>query len=565
MLLELIVYISLLLSSLFVISRYIARYRRPLSPFSPVQDKLLAGLCYGLVGALLMYAHTVLSGDVADPRQIVIMLSFFYGGWIPALVSSAFLLLIRLIMLPESSALIFLLSEICTLAITQIVLKLPIARSKQWYVLTAAVMTETYMLLWLRGSFTHFMDEENLHFPLTFMLGAVFSYHILESLRRTLQNAAIDTLLQQSLDRFSHDLLGVKNVNEMEHRLVMEVQEVTGNPSVSLLEVDRNHDFIVKTGHADLHVKWIEQIAKLLHTPFPPCKIIDTPYGYLIKIAEFRDKGYLLCIRKATPLTIPVTVWLKTISRYASSLYDNFRVIEDLTRETAQLGSHPVAPPWLLRLLFNLSENERKSLSLDLHDGALQEQIIWYRKLEALSSDPSAPAELREQLHPITQGLLDVIHQIRITCSELMPPMLKEAGLVSSLEHLFESKQLRTNYAVDFDASDFHHSLDDDELIGMYRIVQELLANAEKHSQATRVQIALSSFPDRIQLIYEDNGVGIYSNELINSVHNSGIFGMRERVRSLEGTIELKALPNQGTTMLISIPSAYRHALRQAT
>ena len=88
-------------------------------------------------------------------------------------------------------------------------------------------------------------------------------------------------------------------------------------------------------------------------------------------------------------------IWLETISRYASVLYDNFRVIEDLTRELENLGlSHQIMPVWLLRLMLHLSENERKRLSQDLHDAALQEQIIWYRKLNLIASIVSLPRDI---------------------------------------------------------------------------------------------------------------------------------------------------------------------------
>jgi two-component system sensor histidine kinase ComP len=201
-----------------------------------------------------------------------------------------------------------------------------------------------------------------------------------------------------------------------------------------------------------------------------------------------------------------------------------------------------------------LSENERKNLSQDLHNAALQEQIIWYRKIEQLSTSQLIAEDLRDQLQQITQGLLDVIYQIRITCNELRPPMLKEEGLISSLEALFEFTQMRTNYSIQFEAGDFHHTLSDNQLIGLYRIVQELLANATKHSNAMNVRITLFSQPDRIQLIYEDNGVGMDLSKMEDSFKSMGVYGMKERVRSMEGTIRFHSQPNNGLAIFITIP-----------
>jgi two-component system sensor histidine kinase ComP len=346
-------------------------------------------------------------------------------------------------------------------------------------------------------------------------------------------------------------------VSEIERRLMKEVREVTGADKVSVIEVDRDNNLAWKSGYDRISKKVLKNIVMLNPRDLPLCQIIDTPDDYLVKIGEFRGKGYLLLIGEK-PCNLQITayqVWLKTITRYVSVLYDNFRLIEDLTRELGELASQQVAPAWLLRLLFNLSESERKRLSQDLHDAALQEQIIWYRKLDVLSTDHTFPQSVREQLQPISQGLLDVVYQIRMTCNELRPPMLKEEGIVSSLEALFEFTQLRTNFYVDFDSCAFHHSLTDDLLIGIYRIVQELLANAGKHSNATRVHITLSSNPDKIQLAYTDNGIGMDVWRLEDSFHSMGVYGMKERVRSMEGEISFHSEPNSGLVVFISIPA----------
>ncbi|OAB40135.1 PAS domain S-box protein [Paenibacillus glacialis] len=337
--------------------------------------------------------------------------------------------------------------------------------------------------------------------------------------------------LQTSLDQFSHDLFGVMKISQMEQRLLKEVRDILKVTNVSIIEVEYNKDKL--------------------------CEIIETEKGYSLKIHEKKGKSYLLCIDEK-PIGLEITairVWLATITRYVSVLFDNFLIIEDLTKELEQNASEQVAPTWLLRFMFNLSENERKRLAQDLHDSALQEQIIWYRKLDLLLMDKSITGVLREQLGQITEGLLDVIYQLRIMCNELRPPMLIRDGLVSSLEALFDFTQLRSNYGIYFDAEHFNHKLHDDVLIGLYRIVQELLANASKHSSATEVRILLSSQEEHIRLEYEDNGIGMDLIGMRDSITSMGIHGMRERVRSMDGVIHFLSSENNGLTMSISIPA----------
>jgi len=336
--------------------------------------------------------------------------------------------------------------------------------------------------------------------------------------------------LQTSLDQFSHDLFGVMKITQMEQRLLKEVRDVLKVTNVSIIEVEHNKDNL--------------------------CEIIETEKGYSLKIDEKKGKSYLLCIDEK-PIGLEITairVWLATITRYVSVLFDNFLIIEDLTKELEQDASEQVAPTWLLRFMFNLSENERKRLAQDLHDSALQEQIIWYRKLDLLLADRSITGMLREQLGQITEGLLDVIYQLRITCNELRPPMLIRDGLVSSLEALFDFTQLRSNYVIHFDAEHFNYKLHDDVLIGLYRIVQELLANASKHSSATEVRILLFGEGEHIRLEYKDNGIGMDITEMKDSMTSMGIHGMKERVRSMDGIIHFLSSENNGLRLTISIP-----------
>ncbi|MBD0384324.1 hypothetical protein [Paenibacillus sedimenti] len=101
-------------------------------------------------------------------------------------------------------------------------------------------------------------------------------------------------------------------------------------------------------------------------------------------------------------------------------------------------------------------------------------------------------------MNQVKEGLLDVVGQIRETCNELLPPFLKEIGIVEVFENLFMQVRLRTNYVLNFDKSGFQAVLDDDQLLALYRIVQELLRNATRRSHASRVDMKLSCANEKI-------------------------------------------------------------------
>ncbi|WP_334078195.1 PAS domain S-box protein [Paenibacillus sanfengchensis] len=362
--------------------------------------------------------------------------------------------------------------------------------------------------------------------------------------------------LQMSLDQFSSDLFGVVKVEELNGRLVREARQVLDSCRVSLMKIDPGGGVIITHGGKEIPDGVLQSIRERGADRLPLCQLFDTLDGHYVKIGEVNGESRILCIGESSALLLiqAKRVWLETLSRYVNVLYDNFRVIEDLRRNVDQLASGQMMPQWLLRFMFHLSENERKRLSQDLHDAALQEQIIWYRRLNQLSGNTDLPARHREQLEEIEQGLLDVVYQIRITCNELRPPLLQEEGLERSLETLFEFTQMRTDYAIQFDYSDLGYVIHDDVIIGLYRIVQEMLSNATKHSRATRVVIKLFSNKDRIYLHYEDNGVGMDVDKTANTFNSMGIYGMKERIRSMEGYIEFDSPAEGGLFIRISIP-----------
>lgn len=155
----------------------------------------------------------------------------------------------------------------------------------------------------------------------------------------------------------------------------------------------------------------------------------------------------------------------------------------------------------------------------------------------------------------IEEGLLDTIHQIRITCNELRPPFLLKMGLVESLRSLFSYARMFSNYEIDFSAMELKNPLNEDQILGMYRIVQELLNNATKHAKATKVTMNLTSKRDYIHFSYADNGVGMDLTSFGGSFKHMGLAGIENRVLSLEGKVEVHSAPHEGFYLDITIPT----------
>ncbi|RNB78527.1 PAS domain S-box protein [Brevibacillus fluminis] len=342
--------------------------------------------------------------------------------------------------------------------------------------------------------------------------------------RELIKSEERSKFLQQSLNRFSNDLANVMKVSELENRLLDEVRTVLQVPNASIEEVPKGQE--------------LEQ---------------TSANHILVKIGEKQHPVYLRVEMDKQLLKIEEE-WLETAVHYVTILYDNLHRIEDLMKRLEVLVASNETPKWMLRLLFKLSEKERSSLSSDLHDSVLQDLIIWYRKLESLRSSTPFEIEIERELSEIEEGLLDAIHQIRITCNELRPPFLLKMGLVESLKSLFSYTRMFANYEIDFSAQELDCLLDEEQILGVYRIVQELLNNASKHSRATKITMALARIDDHLHFSYSDDGVGVDLSALEGSFQHMGIAGIEKRVLSLEGKVRFESAPERGFHVHIHFP-----------
>ncbi|CEG25932.1 sensor histidine kinase [Bacillus sp. B-jedd] len=368
-------------------------------------------------------------------------------------------------------------------------------------------------------------------------------------------------ILQESLDHFSQDLFKVMKVSDLEDRLIIELKGIFGlTDGIYILEIDERLNLYRCTGGtADLH----ESVLQSFDETAPIGKIAEFEHGAIVKIGETNSRIIVLCIESPDTITdiIRKKVWLQTLSRYVSVLYENLFKLEDLAKELERSSKDKQTPGWIPRLLFLLSEKERGRLSADLHDSVLQNQILWYRKLQTLRAELKIEGQMEKEFLRIEEGLLDVIRQIRFTCNELRPPYLKELGLIKALEGLFVQTGKVADFEIKYDFEGLHHELSEEEMITIYRVAQELLANARKHSNATKVEFTISSIDDTIYFSYSDNGIGMILGKLVDSFDHIGLSGIKKRVDSIEGEVEIYSSPGKGVNLLISIPKGVKKSL----
>ncbi|WP_173915906.1 sensor histidine kinase [Halobacillus sp. Marseille-Q1614] len=368
---------------------------------------------------------------------------------------------------------------------------------------------------------------------------------------------------------------------ESMHRLAKDMKDQTN--AVDLMKVLRGEiSSVLNVRHIYIYSKHIDKPMYCVYDPIPENllghftenfdvnkydigSIVETQKGFGVIVGFSLEKVTMLwCEGKKnfTALNRDEKTYLQTISHNANIAIENMNLIEDLLKELRTLRSDQTQqyPAWLSRLLFSIAENQRKQLSIDLHDTVLQEQLYLYRKMDDLiCKREDLPKTLQAELNIFKESILDSIHLIRETCNELRPAFIEELGLVHAMENLIEQYQLRSNFTVYFSHQNFDQELDQERVLAIFRITQELLSNAMKHSEAKIVKLSLSNTDKEVTLMYSDNGQGMdysFQRDLFSHI---GLSGIEQRVHGLDGQLNVETAPNAGFKAVIKFPStAYK-------
>jgi signal transduction histidine kinase len=215
----------------------------------------------------------------------------------------------------------------------------------------------------------------------------------------------------------------------------------------------------------------------------------------------------------------------------------------------------------LLHQVITAQEAERKRLSRELHDEtaqALTSLIVSMRVLADKASDDKQ----RELLLSARDVAAEVLLDVRNMAVELRPTVLDDLGLTAAMRKYVADFQDRFGIMVQFAADPAIPAMDSDLSVTLYRIMQESLTNAARHSGASKIDIHLEAAADAVWLRIRDNGKGMLSGELERAWREKrlGVYGMQERIELCSGQFNLESIPGSGTLITVSIPIASKGA-----
>ncbi len=220
------------------------------------------------------------------------------------------------------------------------------------------------------------------------------------------------------------------------------------------------------------------------------------------------------------------------------------QLVNERTAELTELANH----------LQTVREDEKAALARELHDelGAIltaaRMDVAFARKRIATSPD-----EVEAKLQRV-QGYLDQSVALKRRIIEgMVPSVLHNLGLVQALESLSAEFAASSGLKVAHDLDESAESLSRAQSLALYRVAQEAMTNVQKHAQARSVTLSLVPHGSGLRLTVKDDGVGTDSAGLLR-LKSHGVRGMRQRMRALNGTLDIRSTPGQGTTVEAWIP-----------
>jgi len=188
-------------------------------------------------------------------------------------------------------------------------------------------------------------------------------------------------------------------------------------------------------------------------------------------------------------------------------------------------------------------DDSRRRIERDLHDGAQQRLVTLALRLR--SHEAAIPAGLREVFNDVSSGLDEALNDIRELSRGIHPAVLSRSGLGPALRGLGRRAPLPTDVAVRIPARPAERIE-----IAIYYVVAEALTNIAKHARASQAVVEVDETDGIIRVSVSDDGVGG-----ADLSRGSGLFGLRDRVDALGGTMSVNS-PASGTTLVVELPTS---------
>lgn len=222
------------------------------------------------------------------------------------------------------------------------------------------------------------------------------------------------------------------------------------------------------------------------------------------------------------------------------------KLVEERTQELLRLKLEQQRE--ILNAILITQEKERERIGEGLHNGIGQLLYAAAMKLELVKNCEEKDAALLTEVRKV---LGDAINDVRSLSFQLIPSVLRDFGLPSAISAMI-NRLTSPKSEIKLESDGFDERLSDEIEFSVYRIIQELLNNCIKHSDATEINVKLRLLSGAFLVEVSDNGKGFESGQL-NMQKGIGLQSISNRVKLLQANMEISSFPNKGTVIKILI------------
>lgn len=196
-------------------------------------------------------------------------------------------------------------------------------------------------------------------------------------------------------------------------------------------------------------------------------------------------------------------------------------------------------------------EAERKRVARDLHDEIAMMLSVAKLQLSTLENQPVADqALILKACNHIDNSLL----KIREIISDLLPTALSRKGFEFAVRELLNNIDDAKKWTIDYSVSEPLTTISETASIHLYRVIQEILHNSLKHSNATKLSVDLQNDAEYFKMMVADNGKGFNEKAMLEHSKGLGLKSIMSRIEILNGDLYLDTAENKGVTYTIEIP-----------
>lgn len=230
--------------------------------------------------------------------------------------------------------------------------------------------------------------------------------------------------------------------------------------------------------------------------------------------------------------------------------------IQDITlqkeREEAQIRMD--AEQLLYLNLVEQQEAERKRIAFEIHDGIGQEMVAMNNQAELALTEKEPEKSSAELLQRFVRRIPELLQELRRISQNLRPVHLERMGLTETIRELARQSEKSSKMLFITDIENIDNLLPVDKELHIYRIVQEVFSNIQKHSGAKKVQTAIHKKEDMIDIRINDDGKGFDVERVKKGGNGFGLHSMEARAKMLGAGYSMTTLGEKGMELHLTIP-----------